>query len=96
MNDLKNLLDVVGVFYGGTSKFDDFHNEMGRRRADWIKIQKELKIYPCMGFTFGQRCPFQTCSETAKAFPAPFCEVKLKPRLEIGKIISEAIEFQSY
>lgn len=46
-----------------------------------------------MGFTFCQNCPALACSETAKAFPAPFCEVKLKPRLEIGKIISEAIDF---
>jgi hypothetical protein len=65
---------------------------------EWVGlgIQKELKIYPCMGFTFCQNCPFQTCFEIAKAFPAPFCEGKLKPRVEIGKIICEAIDFQSY
>jgi hypothetical protein len=65
---------------------------------EWVGlgIQKELKIYPCMGFTFCQNCPFRTCSLTAKAFPAPFCEGKFKPRVKIGKIISEAIDFQSY
>ena len=65
---------------------------------EWIgsEIQKELKIYPCMGFTFCQNFPFQTCFKIAKAFSVPFCEGKLKPRVKIGKIISEAIDFQSY
>ncbi len=43
MDDLKNLLDVVGVFYGGTSKFDDFHNEMDRIKSGSDQGSKKNK-----------------------------------------------------
>jgi hypothetical protein len=49
LNDLKNLLDVVGVFYGGTSKFDDFHNEMDRKRVGRIREPRGTKNLPLHG-----------------------------------------------
>jgi hypothetical protein len=45
-----------------------------------------------MGIDSCQNCPFQPFG----AIPAPICEGKLKHRLEIGKIISEAIDPQFY
>jgi hypothetical protein len=61
---------------------------------EWVGSgsQEELKIYPCMGIDSCQNCPFQPFG----AIPAPICEGKLKPRLEIGKIIYEGIDFQFY
>jgi hypothetical protein len=49
-----------------------------------------------MGIDSCQNCPFQTFDAKAQAIPAPICEGKLRPRLEIGKIISEAIDPQFY
>jgi hypothetical protein len=65
---------------------------------EWVGSgsQEELKIYPCMGIDSCQKCPFQPFGAKAQAIPAPICEGKLKPRLEIGKIISEAIDSQFY
>jgi hypothetical protein len=61
---------------------------------EWVGSgsQEELKIYPCMGIDSCQNCPFQPFG----AILSPICEGKLKPRLEIGKIISEAIDVQFY
>jgi hypothetical protein len=58
--------------------------------------QEELKIYPCMDIDSCQNCPSQPFGTKAQAIPPPICERKLKPRLEIGKIISEAIDSQFY
>jgi len=69
-----------------------FIKEWVGKEWDGLGFQKELKIYPCMGIDSCQNCPFQFFG----AIPAPICEGKLKPRLEIGKIISEAIDSQFY
>ncbi|MFZ9234818.1 MAG: hypothetical protein ACO22X_01255 [Algoriphagus sp.] len=65
---------------------------------EWVglRIQVELKIYPCMDNDSCQNCPFQTFGENAPAILTPIREGKLKPMLEIGKIISEAIDIQFY
>jgi hypothetical protein len=49
-----------------------------------------------MGFDSCQNFPYQPFGAKARAIPAPVCEGKLKPRLEIGKIISKAIDSQFY
>jgi hypothetical protein len=49
-----------------------------------------------MGFDSSQNCPFQTFGEKAQAIPSPIRDSKLKLRLIVGKIISEAIDFQFY
>jgi hypothetical protein len=65
---------------------------------EWVGsgIQEELKIYPCMDIDSCQNCPFQPFGSKAQVTLAPICEGKFKPRLEIGKIISEAIDIQFY
>ena len=65
---------------------------------DWVGsgIQEELKIYPCMGFNFCQNCPFKSFAEKENAIHLPICAGKMKPKLENGKIISEAIDPQFY
>jgi hypothetical protein len=65
---------------------------------EWVGLgsQEELKIYPCMGIDSCQNCPSQPLWTKAQAIPTQICERKLKPRLEIGKIISEAIDVQFY
>jgi hypothetical protein len=57
---------------------------------EWVgsKSQEELKIYPCMDIDSCQNCLSQPLWTKAQAMPPPICERKLKPRLEIGKIIS--------
>jgi hypothetical protein len=49
-----------------------------------------------MGFDSSQNCTFQIFGEKAQAIPSPICDSKLKLRLIIGKIISEAIDLQFY
>ncbi len=49
-----------------------------------------------MGFDSCQNCPYQPFGAKARAIPAQVCGDKLKPRLEIGKIISKAIDSQFY
>ena len=60
------------------------------------EIQKELKIYPCMGFNFCQNCHFKSFAEKENAIHLPICAGNLKPKLENGKIIFEVIDFQFY
>jgi len=49
-----------------------------------------------MGFDSSQNCPFQTFGKKAQAILSPIRESKLMIRLIVGKIISEAIDFQFY
>jgi hypothetical protein len=65
---------------------------MDRKIVGRIREPIRTKIYPCMGIDSCQNCPFQPFG----AILSPICEGKLKPRLEIGKIISEAIDVQFY